>query len=658
MKLRLTTSLIRNILPAMILFTMLLVSKQTSAQAEFTTWGNMTGIRVDNQLMEFSTSLAIVNKNDRTWRTRKEGQTIDFKRDGQEKRFSYEMRDIKWTNYIESTGKGEAEVEVSFSSPTDTLIKGAYFTVDLLEEFGTETEFRLISPDKIGLRDIRSNFSDAGYKAPAKGIIVESPTRKIEINFAETTEVNIKTEDSLNPEIRLNFVLASGQVEAGKTYANTFTIKATGEIDTSPLNLKVYPDQEGDKFDGIGGNFRLQNPKTDPQVIDYSLENLRVSWSRVEMPWREWHQNENEDPLEEARKGNLHPKVKAAMEMAQRLDKKGIPVILAAWFAPNWAIIGEPFKGKHPDGSMGNSLDLTKEEKIYNSLTSYIKFLKEEYGVKTVMFSFNESDLGIDVRQTAEEHNELIKELGKKFRSEGLQTKFLLGDTADANGWDFTTLASTDPEAIPFIGGVSFHSWRGWTRENLIKWADISNRVNAPLFVGEGSIDAGAWRYPQIFEEPTYALDEIDVYLKILRTATPLTILQWQLTADYSPLSGGGIFGNDEDELYPTQRFYNLEQLGSTPKGLFAIPINKDKEAVTAAAFGDKSKGSYAIHLVNKGATRDVKLTGLPNSVKNLDVYLTNKENSYKKTKTVEVKNGEVNFKLEGASYVSLFSQS
>ncbi|MDT0688975.1 hypothetical protein RM549_04215 [Salegentibacter sp. F188] len=658
MKLKSQTSLIRNILPAMILFIMLLVSKQTSAQAEFTTWGNMTGIRVDNQLMEFSTSLAIVNKNDRTWRTRKEGQTIDFKRDGQEKQFSYEMRDIKWTNYIESTGKGEAEVEVSFSSPTDTLIKGAYFTVDLPEEFGTETEFRLISPDKIGLRDIRSNFSDAGYKAPAKGIVVESPTRKIEINFTEPTEVIIKTEDSLNPEIRLNFVLASGEVEAGKTYANTFTIKATGEIDTSPLNLKVYPDQEGDKFDGIGGNFRLQNPETDPQVIDYSLENLRVSWSRVEMPWREWHQNENEDPLEEARKGNLHPKVKAAMEMAQRLDKKGIPVILAAWFAPNWAIIGEPFKGKHPDGTMGNSLDLSKEETIYNSLTSYIKFLKEEYGVKTVMFSFNESDLGIDVRQTAEEHNQLIKELGKKFRSEGLETKFLLGDTADANGWDFTTLASTDPEAIPFIGGVSFHSWRGWTRENLIKWADISNRVNAPLFVGEGSIDAGAWRYPQIFEEPTYALDEIDVYLKILRTATPLTILQWQLTADYSPLSGGGIFGNDEDELYPTQRFYNLEQLGSTPKGLFAIPINKDKETVTAAAFGDKNKGIYAIHLVNKGATRNVKLTGLPENVKNLQIRLTNKENSYKNTKTIQVKNGEVNFQLQGASYVSLFSQN
>ncbi len=199
------------------------------------------------------------------------------------------------------------------------------------------------------------------------------------------------------------------------------------------------------------------------------------------------------------------------MEMARRLDKMDMPVMLAAWFPPDWAIIGERFKGKRPDGSMGNKLDLSKSEKIYRSLVSYIKYLKEEYGVETVMFSFNESDLGIDVQQTDVEHNELIKTMGSLLRAEGLQTEFLLGDTADANGWNFTTLASTDPESLPYIGGVSFHSWRGYTDENLLKWRDISNRVGEPLFIGEGSIDAGAWRYPQIFEEPTYALEEIDV---------------------------------------------------------------------------------------------------------------------------------------------------
>ena len=44
------------------------------------------------------------------------------------------------------------------------------------------------------------------------------------------------------------------------------------------------------------------------------------------------------------------------------------------------------------------------------------------------MFSFNEIDLGINVRQTAREHAELIKTLGAHFASRGLATKLALGD--------------------------------------------------------------------------------------------------------------------------------------------------------------------------------------------------------------------------------------
>lgn len=642
---------------SLILFFLLSLFPTTHfGQAEFTTWGNMTGIRVDNQLMEFSSSLAVVNQWNDTWRTRKEGQKIDFRRDGNEKIFSYEMRDLKWTNSIESKGKGQAVVKVSFSAPRDTLINGAYFSIDLPSEFTNETTFHVTHLEEVRLGEIRGSFPEANYKVPAKGITVESPTRKLEIGFETPTEVIIEAAENQDRGIRLNFVLASGEVEAGKVFSNTFAIKASGEVDKSPLHLKIFPEQEGKPFDGIGGNFRLQNPKTDPQVIDYSLENLNVTWSRVEMPWREWHPNLDEDPAEEARKGNIHSKVKAAMEIAQRLDQQGLPVMVAAWFAPDWAIIGEHFKGVHPDGSMGNALKLSLKDEIYASLTSYIKYMKAEYGVEAIMFSFNESDLGIDIRQTPEEHNELIKELGAFFRAEGIQTTFLLGDTADANGWDFTTIASRDPETRPYIGGVSFHSWRGWTDENLVKWKDISNRVDAPLFVGEGSIDAGAWRYPQIFEEPTYALDEIDVYLKILNIAQPLSILQWQLTADYSVLSGGGIFGNEEDDLYPTQRFFNLQQLGATPEGLYALPVTLDKPNVTVAALGNRETGEYVIHLVNKGATRNVKLSGLPSGVESLVLYFTNKNNSFKEQKTIKVSNGKANFLLEGASFSSLLS--
>lgn len=640
-----------------ILFFCLLIPFCGLSQTEFTTWGNITGIRIDNQLMEFKSSLVLVNDEMEERITRKEGQQINFRRVDDKKVFSYVMDSIYWNKTLYANSKGSTVVDIDFSSTNNTLINGAYFRIELPEEFGLDTKFNISNPSTIALRDINNTFDGADYKSPSTAVKVTSATRELNITFEKPIDVSIRAQDSINPKIELNFRLAGGEILADTIYKNRFTINASGVIDRSPIKLTLFPDQQGEKFDGIGGNFRLQNPITDPQVIDYSLKNLRVSWSRVEMPWQLWHSELSKDPIEEAKKGNLHPKVKSSMQMAQRLDKMGIPVILAAWFPPEWAIIGERSRGLNPDGTRGNALDQSKKNAIYKSITDYIKYLKEEYGVETIMFSFNESDLGIDVRQTAEEHNILIKELGAYFRSQGINTKFLLGDTADANGWKFTTVASLDPETRPYIGGVSFHSWRGWTDDNLVKWSDISKRVGQPLFIGEGSIDAGAWRYPQIFEEPTYALDEIDVYLKILNMAQPLTILQWQLTADYSPMSGGGIFGNNEDELYPTQRFFNLKQLGSTRRGLYTIPITSSDDLVTSASFLNSRKNSIAIHLVNKGATRNATITGIPKGIKQLKVYLTNKEKSFENNKSVPVQNGIALVELKGASFISLMSK-
>ena len=96
--------------------------------------------------------------------------------------------------------------------------------------------------------------------------------------------------------------------------------------------------------------------------------------------------------------------------------------------------------------------------------------------------------------------------------------------------------------------------------------------MNLPLIVGEGSIDAAAWAYPAIFLEQTYAMEEINLYIRLMSICQPLSILQWQLTSDYSPLTGGGIFGK-EGPLEPTQRFWNLKQLASTPEGLNYFPV-------------------------------------------------------------------------------------
>jgi hypothetical protein len=376
------------------------------------------------------------------------------------------------------------------------------------------------------------------------------------------------------------------------------------------------------------------------------------------MPWSLWHPEEGEDPREKAKNGELHPHVKASMEMGQELHRRGMPVILSDWSAPDWAIVGKRSRRPQPGGLRGNALNQDKMDLIYKSIADYIQYVKDEYGFEFVMFSFNESDLGINVRQTAEEHAKFIKGLGKYLESRGIKTKLLLGDTADANGWPFVEAAIKDKSTHKYIGAVSFHSWRGYSDENLKRWADAADRMNLPLLVGEGSMDAGAWRYPHIFLEPTYAMEEMKLYIRILKICQPESILQWQLTTDYSPMIGGGVYGKTDIPLSPTQRFWNFKQIANVPQGLYAMPVEADKEGVICAALGDNDKAVYVIHIVNNGASRQAVLKGLPEGVRRVKVFVTNEDNHNSERRSAWVRDGQARFQAESNSFITLIADA
>jgi hypothetical protein len=174
--------------------------------------------------------------------------------------------------------------------------------------------------------------------------------------------------------------------------------------------------------------------------------------------------------------------------------------------------------------------------------------------------------------------------------------------------------------------------------------------------VGEGSTDAAAWNYPEIFFEQSFALYEINLYLRLCAICQPLSILQWQLTSDYSVLAGEGIYGT-EGPLRPTQRFWNLKQLASTPRDAFAIPFTCSKEGVICAAFGNISRGAWAVHMVNNGALCEAVVQGMPAGVTVLDVYVTDKVRGMEKTGEVTVTEGRVALTLPAASFVSIISK-
>jgi len=376
---------------------------------------------------------------------------------------------------------------------------------------------------------------------------------------------------------------------------------------------------------------------------------MRVAMGRVELPWRHWHPEEDMDPTA----SELHPHVRQSLEMAGRLEAMGMPVALACWFPPQWAL--EPGSVRKSGGVAALRLDDNKKEAIYRSLCSYIKFAKERYGVEFDYFSFNESDIGIDVLHTAEEHRDFIKEFGAVMAQEGLPCKMFLGDNSDATTIDFIKPSLADPETHKYIGAVSFHSWRGCDDKTLMEWAQAAESINVPLIVGEGSTDAAAHRYPQIFNESTFALYEINLYTRICAICQPMTILQWQLTSDYSPLWGDGIY-RSEGPLRPTQRFWNLRQLSLTPENSYAVPSSCSKGNMNIAAFANIARGETAIHIVNNGAACKAEITGLSEKASRAVVHVTN-SGTNSLAQALEPSGGTLSLTLPAESFITILIQ-
>ncbi|GHT84246.1 hypothetical protein FACS18947_1420 [Bacteroidia bacterium] len=618
-----------------------------SAQTEVMAWSNLTGVRVDGQLIDFESFLTVVEKDwtqvDYTGRERQPNP--QYVRDGQTQTVTTSINRINFKQVVTDVSKGKVSIAIELQSDTTLDIDGAYFHITLpVKYYATKTlditgrkitakgaDQQLIldfDKDVVAFEKKPANPFGFGFGGFGGGRAPSSPTE-------------------------LYIQIAGKNIQKGQKEQLNFTINASGKIDNDPVEIKVNPKNPGREFLGLGGNFRLQNAQNDPKVIDYCLNNMRVAFGRVEMPWGTWQPTENADPLKDALDGNINPRVAQSMEMAKRLKAIGMPLVVSAWFPPTWAV--DPAFPRGSGGVAGQHLHLYKEEQIYKSIADYLIALKDVYGVEATAFSFNESDIGIDVFHSPEQHAYLIKTLGAYFASRGLATKLLLGDNSDATTFDFILPALNDPATYPYIYAISFHSWRGCDDVTLNKWAWASRKMNVPLIVGEGSTDAAAWRYSNIFAESTFALYEINLYTRISAICQPQSILQWQLTADYSLLWGDGIY-NSTGPLRPTQRFWNLKQLAATQEQSFALPFTCTKEDVNPAAFGNISRGQYAVHAVNNGAARPATISGLPiTKDSKITVYITNSKQGMEEVKKFQIVNGTVKVDFPAVSFISVF---
>lgn len=589
--------------------------RPSAVHSEVMAWSNITGVRAEGELIDFESSLRVGVPGQWVESTgRERQQNVRYRREGLSQIVNIPLHGAHFEQIV--TDVDEQRVNLKWTAVADTtLSESAYFCLALQPKY----------------------YAGAKIRLSGRKVTVTAPERQIELLLDRSVKAFLRDENGS----QVIYLTLLPKLVKGETAEYSATLKVAGSKHHEPAHLALDTHHPGARFTGFGGNFRIQNPKNDPKVIDYCLDNMRVAFGRVEFPWASWD-----------RGGSTDPHVVASANMAKRLKSMSMPVVVSCWFPPQWALV--PGQKRARGGVAALRLEPSQKDRIYESIASYLVWLKEECGVEADYFSFNESDIGIDVLHTPQEHCDFIKEFGALLASKHLPCKMLLGDNSDATTISFIQPALADQEAHKYIGAVSFHSWRGCDDETLRRWRDAARSINVPLLVGEGSTDAAAHRYSSIFKESTFALYEINLYTRLCAICQPLSILQWQLTADYSLLQGEGILA-DNGPLRPTQRFYNLKQLSMTPADALAIPFTVDKENVNVAAYSNLSQGESAVHVVNNGASCPIEVTGLPSQSRYAVVYVTNAHQNAE-AQYLDVVDGAVRVEMPAESFVTILA--
>ncbi len=443
-----------------------------------------------------------------------------------------------------------------------------------------------------------------------------------------------------------------GVFKQGDSLTKQISLSTSGEVESAPAKISVDAASPQYKITGIGGNycFGIESP-----VTRYTLDNLNVAFARTEMTLIEW-EPENDDADANHIKWDAlvaHDKPNTRLhrefELMRELSEKKIPYIASIWKLPPWLYTKPP-----DEKNERNLIDDAKWPEVIECIISYLQYAKEKYKAEPAYFSFNESNYGVRVLFTGDEHRDLMKRLGPALQKAGLKTRMLLGDVGgprDTIG--FTTPTVNDPEAMKYVGAVSFHSWGGASAQQYNAWADLSEKLKLPLIVAEAGVDAAAWENG-LFQSYDYGVREVAHYMELFQHARPQAILLWEYTADYSTM---GMNKFDRKRLVITERFcFQKHWCDLTPPGSEALKVASDKSEIMAAMFrhGPDNKRNYTLHVANPKWGRQVTIEGIPSSVKMLNVVRTARGEMFKKLEPMNVSGGKLTLELPMMSLITL----
>ncbi len=211
-------------------FLSVILHSALSAQPEVMAWGNITGIRVEGQLMEFESSVRVVEKG---WlhytSTGKERQQPKYDRDGLKQNITTSMKEFRFVEVVEDTGKELATVSVKTTAVADTVVEGVFFCIELPDKYYSGANAQFIKgssarKSKTSLSEITPDNNPKPFKIAASGVVVTSQQRQLEINSDAGTTVFLRKETG-NSGVTIYFNLMGPEIKNGQGQQNSLTCR-------------------------------------------------------------------------------------------------------------------------------------------------------------------------------------------------------------------------------------------------------------------------------------------------------------------------------------------------------------------------------------------------------------------------------------------------
>ena len=173
-----------------LLFFFCLTGIAAHGQVEVEPWGNITGIRMEGQLMEFESSIRVVGKD---WgsvnSTGKEKQHPHYTREGKAQIVSTQIDNLNVTEVIEDQGPGMAKVKIVVKALAEARMTGVFFSIVLpIEHYGGGS-LQLIDPTSVPLGQPEPSEQEEYLHATGKGITCSSRDRSLEVRFEESASI-------------------------------------------------------------------------------------------------------------------------------------------------------------------------------------------------------------------------------------------------------------------------------------------------------------------------------------------------------------------------------------------------------------------------------------------------------------------------------------